>query len=79
GIVSACCASGQRHHCLQAVIQEGNENGYWRGKLPDRKSTLPTLQLLRDCTTRWSSMFNMVDRVLMLNPVRTCVTAGFHY
>lgn len=78
GIVSACRASGQRPRCLQAVIQEGNENGYWRGKLPDGKSTLPTLQLLRDCTTRWSSTFNMVDRVLMLNPVCTCVTAGAH-
>ncbi|KAG2342255.1 hypothetical protein BDR05DRAFT_976640 [Suillus weaverae] len=51
-----------------AMIQEGNENGYWRGKLPDGKSTLPTLQLLHNCTTRWSSMFNMVDCVLMLNP-----------
>ncbi|KAG2353766.1 hypothetical protein BDR07DRAFT_1382860 [Suillus spraguei] len=42
-----------------AVIQEGNENGFWRGKLPDGKTTL---------STRWSSTFKMVDRVLMLNP-----------
>ncbi|KAG2744443.1 hypothetical protein P692DRAFT_201721841 [Suillus brevipes Sb2] len=67
-IVAACRSSGQRRRRLQAVIQEGNENGFWRGKLPDGKTTLPTVQLLRDCVTRWSSTFKMVDRVLMLNP-----------
>ncbi|KAJ8581993.1 hypothetical protein M405DRAFT_776899, partial [Rhizopogon salebrosus TDB-379] len=67
-IVSACRSSGQRRRRLQAVIKEGNENGYWRGKLPDGKTTLPTVQLLRDCPTRWSSTFKMADRVLMLNP-----------
>jgi hypothetical protein len=55
------------------VIKEGNENGYWRGKLPDGKTTLPAVQLLRDCPTRWSSTFKMADRVLMLNPVSTQV------
>lgn len=30
---------------------------------------LPVLQLLRDCETRWSSTFLMLDRVLTLVPV----------
>jgi hypothetical protein len=68
-IVSACRSSGQRRRRLQAVISEGNENGYWRGKLPDGKTALPMVQLLRDCPTRWSSTFKMADRVLTLNPV----------
>jgi hypothetical protein len=69
GIVNACRHSGQRRRRLQAVIEEGNNNGYWKGKLPDDKETLPMLQLLRDCSTRWSSTFKMIDRVLTLHPV----------
>jgi hypothetical protein len=69
GIVNACRHSGQRHRRPQAVIEEGNNNGYWKGKLPDDKETLPVLRLLRDCSTRWSSTFKMIDRVLTLHPV----------
>lgn len=69
GIVNACRHSGQCRHCLQAIIEEGNNNGYRKGKLPDDKETLPVLRLLRDCSTRWSSTFKMIDRVLMLHPV----------
>jgi hypothetical protein len=70
-IVSACQSSGQHRCRLHAVIQEGNENGFWRGQLPDGKTTLPAVQLLCDCITRWSSTFRMIDRVLILNPVCT--------
>jgi hypothetical protein len=44
-------------------------HGYWSGKLPDGEDKLPVLRLLRDCPTRWSSTFKMIDRVLMLYPV----------
>ncbi|KAG2076651.1 hypothetical protein BDR04DRAFT_1204782 [Suillus decipiens] len=67
GIVNACRHSGQHHHCLQAVIEEGNNNGYWKSKLPDDKETLPVLQLLQDCSTHWSSTFKMIDHVLTLH------------
>ncbi|KAG1809643.1 uncharacterized protein BJ212DRAFT_1448738 [Suillus subaureus] len=60
GIVNACRHSGQ-HHCW-------NNNGYWKGKLPDDKETLPVLWLLQDCLTCWSSTFKMIDRVLTLHP-----------
>lgn len=68
-IVNSCRHSGQRRRRLQAVIEEGNNNGYWKGKLPDNKDKLPVLRLLRDCSTRWSSTFKMIDRVLTLHPV----------
>ena len=40
--------------------------------LPDDQKvggTLPEVQLLRDCETRWSSTFLMITRVLNLYPV----------
>ncbi|KAG2124354.1 hypothetical protein DEU56DRAFT_744665, partial [Suillus clintonianus] len=67
-IVNSCRQSGQRRQRLQAVIEQGNNNGYWKGKLPDGKEKLPVLRLLRDCSTRWSSTFKMIDRVLTLHP-----------
>ncbi|KAG1731187.1 uncharacterized protein EDB91DRAFT_1058878, partial [Suillus paluster] len=67
-IVNSCRHSGQRRRWLQAVIEQGNNNGYWKGKLPDGKEKLPVLRLLRDCSTRWSSTFKMIDRVLTLHP-----------
>ncbi|KAG2059651.1 hypothetical protein BDR06DRAFT_979789 [Suillus hirtellus] len=67
-IVNACRHSGQCRRRLQAIIEEGNNNGYWKGKLPDDRETLPVLCLLRDCSTRWSSTFKMIDRVLTLHP-----------
>jgi hypothetical protein len=70
GIVTACRrASGQRRQELQNVIREGNEMGYWKGKLPDGMEKLPLLQLLRDCETRWSSTYLMIERILLLYPV----------
>ncbi|KAG1843845.1 hypothetical protein C8R48DRAFT_564215, partial [Suillus tomentosus] len=68
-IVNACRHSGQcRRRRLKAIIKEGNNNGYWKGKLLDDKETLPVLRLLRNCSTRWSSTFKMIDCVLMLHP-----------
>ena len=69
-IVAACRASGQRQRRLKDVIKEGNESGFWRGKLPDGKIELLAVHLLRDCSTRWSSTFQMINRVLLLSPVR---------
>ncbi|KAH7903910.1 ribonuclease H-like domain-containing protein, partial [Hygrophoropsis aurantiaca] len=67
-IVAACRSSGQRRRRLKAVIKEGNEKGYWEGKLPNNETTLPVLQLLRDCVVRWSSTYGMIERVLLLYP-----------
>ncbi|OAX33962.1 hypothetical protein K503DRAFT_869222 [Rhizopogon vinicolor AM-OR11-026] len=67
-IISACRHSGQRCRPLQAVIEAGNANGYWRGKLSDGEDKIPVLRLLQDCPTRWSSTFKIIDRVLILYP-----------
>jgi hypothetical protein len=68
-IVNACRHSGQRRRRLQAVLETGNANGYWRGKLPDGEDKIPVLRLLQDCPMRWSSTFKMIDHVLTLYPV----------
>ncbi|KAI0790281.1 hypothetical protein BC629DRAFT_1287814 [Irpex lacteus] len=62
-LVAACRASGQRREDLRAVIINGNETGRW-----ESIGGVPLLQLLRDCPTRWSSTYMMVDRALRLYP-----------
>lgn len=69
-LVTACRASGQRREDLKLTIKEGNEAGSWIDSEGDPFS-LPILELLRDCETRWSSTFLLLDRVLTLLPVRT--------
>jgi hypothetical protein len=69
-MVGACRASGQRRQALKKLILEGNEKGWWKNKLLDDKDTLKPLELLRDCETRWSSMYNMAGRFLFVFPVR---------
>ena len=69
-LVSACWASGQRREDFVLTILEGNEAGSWTDS-NGNPLPLPVLQLLRDCETRWSSTFLMLDRVLTLLPVRT--------
>ncbi|EJF60363.1 hypothetical protein DICSQDRAFT_63070, partial [Dichomitus squalens LYAD-421 SS1] len=62
-LVSALRSSGQRRHDFQQFIAEGVASRSW----PDHPQIRP-LQLLRDCETRWSSTFLMVDRTLLLYP-----------
>jgi hypothetical protein len=64
-MVSSCHASGQRCEDFELTISEGNESGVFC----DRTGTtvvVPSLELLRDVDTRWSSIFLMIDRVLDL-------------
>lgn len=68
-LVTACRASGQRREDFELTIREGNESGSWTDSEGNPLS-LPVLQLLRDCETRWSSTFLMLDRVTTLLPVR---------
>ncbi|KAF9002112.1 hypothetical protein BDQ17DRAFT_1243524, partial [Cyathus striatus] len=64
-LVAVCRASGQRRKQLEDIIIEGNRKGYWY----NGNSTLPVLQLLRDCETRWSLTCQMICQVLQLYPV----------
>ncbi|KAF7372144.1 Dimer-Tnp-hAT domain-containing protein [Mycena venus] len=67
-VVAACRASGQRRSDLKIVIRQGNATKHW----PVEGGVLRTVQLLRDCETRWSSTYNMSDRVIELYPAVQC-------
>lgn len=66
--VAACRASGQRRSDFKATIEEGNSDKFWRN-VDGTVLKIPVLQLLRDCDTRWSSTFMMLDRTMGLYPV----------
>jgi len=68
GIVAVCRKSGQRHEDLKNVIITGNSSNAWG---PD--VIIRPVQLLRDCERRWSSTFNMIDRLIELYPVSNMV------
>jgi len=65
-IVRSICALGQRLDCFNDTIKLRNERG-WFG---DAK--VPELQLLRDVKTQWSSVYAMLKRFRMLQPVCVC-------
>ncbi|KAJ2928061.1 hypothetical protein H1R20_g9035, partial [Candolleomyces eurysporus] len=72
-LVAACRKSSQRRQDLQKIIREGNNKGLWAGKIrnpfpKDDPNVLRPLQLLRDCETRWSSIYLMITRFLYLYP-----------
>ncbi|KAJ7697181.1 hypothetical protein B0H17DRAFT_928548 [Mycena rosella] len=60
--------SGQHRSDLKVVIVQGNEKKVWDAP----NGTLPALQLLRDCETRWSSTYMMSGRVTELYPAIEC-------
>ena len=62
GIVGVCRASGGRRKDLKSTIEEGNKSKSW-GEI------IRVVQLLRDCETRWSSTYNMIDCAMELYPV----------
>ena len=70
-IVSVCRKSGQRREDLQKVIDAGNNSNAWGTDVVIRH-----VQLLRDCETRWSSTFNMIDRLIELYPVSNTLKNG---
>jgi hypothetical protein len=76
-IVAICRKSGQRREGLQKLIATGNDTSAWG---PD--TTIRLVQLLRDCETRWSSTYNMIDRLIELYPVSillpTCGKCDLH-
>ncbi|KAH9841665.1 uncharacterized protein C8Q71DRAFT_794577 [Rhodofomes roseus] len=65
-VVVAARRSGPRREELQRVIKMGNQSNLW-GTL-ENPVVLPEVQLLRDVDTRWSSMYNMISRMLNLYP-----------
>lgn len=70
-IVAACRSSGTRRSDLKDIIEAGNKAGSWGlDEEGEVNLVLRVLQLLRDCETRWSSIFLMIMRLIYLYPVR---------
>ena len=68
-LVAACRISGKCREEFLDTILEGNLDEKW---VDDDRTLISkkTLQLLRDCETQWSSTYFMVDRVMVMLPVR---------
>ncbi|KAL1662550.1 hypothetical protein GGF50DRAFT_58745 [Schizophyllum commune] len=64
-IASWVRVSPGRRDDLKRIIIDGNLLGRWLDELK-RAEKLPVVGLLRDCDTRWSSRFLMIDRVMLL-------------
>ncbi|OJT08400.1 hypothetical protein TRAPUB_688 [Trametes pubescens] len=62
-LVGACRKLGERRDDLRRVIKHGNAGNLW-----GQNMTVPELQLLRDCDTRWSSTYQMIGRAITLYP-----------
>ena len=72
-LIATYCASGKRREEFADTILTGNLNQTW---VDDNGNHISrgVLQLLRDCETRWSSTYFMVDRVLTMLPVCSTIT-----
>lgn len=69
-LVGACRSSGQRRDELIWYINDGNAAESWGRDKQGEPYIIPPRELLRDCPTRWSSTYNMGDRVATNYPVR---------
>ena len=68
-LIANCWASGQCHENLQATILDASGASLFGRNDEGADIELPSLQLLRDVDTQWSSIFLMVEWVLDLYPV----------
>ena len=68
-VIAMCRVSGKRREEFLNTILEGNLDKTWVDDDGNPMSR-EVLQLLRDCETRWSSTYLMVDRFLVMLPVR---------
>jgi hypothetical protein len=67
-VVRAIRASGTRREAFDKVIKDGNANKWFRDSDGVTTKVKP-LQLLRDVSTRWDSVFYMISRLHELRPV----------
>jgi len=62
-IVRVLQSSGQRRKAFNDTIVDGNKSGAFPSEIRE-------LQLLRDVRTRWDSVYSMISRLRILQPVR---------
>jgi hypothetical protein len=67
-IVRIVRSSDQRKQAFKKVINTGNHSGWFRSH-DNEVIELPDLELLRDVKTRWDSVYCMIERLLVLQPV----------
>ena len=67
-LIAACRVSGKCREEFLDTILKGNLDETWTDD-DGNPISREALQLLRDCETRWSSTYDMVDRVLVMLPV----------
>ena len=72
-LTTTCRISGNRREEFENMVLEGNQNQMWTDDHGECVS-VKILQLLRDCEIQWSSTHLMVDRILMMLPVRVPCT-----
>jgi hypothetical protein len=65
-LASALRASSARKERLEAIINDGNNNNIFN-------PPLAALHVLKDMKVRWSSTLIMIDRILELYLVRSCI------
>lgn len=69
GVVQAIRKSGKRREAFDEMVRLGNSKGWFKSGNPPRTVLLKELQLLRDASTRWDSVFLMLNRLREMRPV----------
>ncbi|KAJ7059958.1 hypothetical protein C8F01DRAFT_989009, partial [Mycena amicta] len=64
--VTSIRSSGQRRESWLELIEEGNEEGWFRKNPTADPLLLRVVMLLKDVDTRWSATYLMIDRLLEL-------------
>lgn len=66
-VVRTVRSSGQRRDHFLSIIKKQNDEGGW--EFEDGKRLLKELELIKDVRHRWDSLYNMLARMLNLQPV----------
>jgi hypothetical protein len=69
-VVRAIRASGTRRDAFDEVIADGNKNKWFLVGQPPAVTKIVPKQLLRDVCTRWDSVYQMLNRLREMRPVR---------
>jgi hypothetical protein len=69
-VVRAIRASGTQRNAFDEVITDGNKNKWFLVGQPLTVTKIVPKQLLRDVCTRWDSVYQMLNRLREMRPVR---------
>jgi hypothetical protein len=69
GAVRSIRGSGLRRDAFDETVKNGNDKGWFKTGDPPKTVQLKPLQLLRDMSVRWDSVYFMVNRLGVMRPV----------